>query len=303
MVWTVDSLKFWVAAALDALRNASFCAHFNEMCPRCAVEHSHAQFFEDRVLYRTLQIATHLRSGTFVEIGAFDGVNLSNTYMLERCYDWRGLLIEANPENFRRLRTLSGRSAAMVHSAVCERRGTVQLGGAGETSVQSGVARSAWATKNFPSNLTSNEVPCEPLGDLMRTHGVHRATLLSLDVEGAEDLVLATVDPRRFRVILVEWSQSVEEAVAARLARVEKLMADAGMVLHQTLSVGVAEHGGLSRVYLHPELAGHPLLLPYYRKARPRHVRNCTARAAERLELARANPERGFPEFERACFV
>ena len=65
----------------------------------------------------------------------------------------------------------------------------------------------------------------------------------------------------------------------------------------------VAEHGGLSRVYLHPELAGHPLLLPYYRKARPRHVRNCTARAVERLELARANPERGFPEFERACFV
>ena len=58
MAWTVDALKFWDAAALDALRNASFCAHFNEMCPRCAVEHSHAQFFEDRVLYRTLQIAT-----------------------------------------------------------------------------------------------------------------------------------------------------------------------------------------------------------------------------------------------------
>ena len=100
MVWTVDALKFWDAAALDALRNASFCAHFNEMCPRCAVEHSHAQFFEDRVLYRTLQIATHLRPGTFVEIGAFDGVNLSNTYMLERCYDWRGFSSRPTPRIF-----------------------------------------------------------------------------------------------------------------------------------------------------------------------------------------------------------
>ena len=67
------------------------------------------------MLYRTLQIATHLRPGTFVEIGAFDGVNLSNTYMLERCYDWRGLLIEANPENFRRPR--GGLSRETWHEA------------------------------------------------------------------------------------------------------------------------------------------------------------------------------------------
>jgi FkbM family methyltransferase len=32
--------------------------------------------------------------GTFMEIGAADGINLSNTYMLEQCLDWTGVCIE-----------------------------------------------------------------------------------------------------------------------------------------------------------------------------------------------------------------
>ena len=29
-------------------------------------------------------------AGAFVELGAFDGVSNSNTFMLERCYSWQG---------------------------------------------------------------------------------------------------------------------------------------------------------------------------------------------------------------------
>lgn len=32
-----------------------------------------------------------------MELGAFDGVTDSNTFILEKCFDWRGVLIEANP--------------------------------------------------------------------------------------------------------------------------------------------------------------------------------------------------------------
>ncbi|MFA6972789.1 MAG: FkbM family methyltransferase [Gallionella sp.] len=43
------------------------------------------------------------RDGYFVEVGAFDGVFLSNTLALERDYGWKGVCVEAIPEYFERL--------------------------------------------------------------------------------------------------------------------------------------------------------------------------------------------------------
>jgi hypothetical protein len=37
------------------------------------------------------------RHGYFVEIGAYDGVEYSNTYLMEKDYEWKGLLVECNP--------------------------------------------------------------------------------------------------------------------------------------------------------------------------------------------------------------
>ena len=42
-------------------------------------------------------------AGHFVEMGAFDGVTHSNTFMLERCMKWKGTLLEANPNNYKTL--------------------------------------------------------------------------------------------------------------------------------------------------------------------------------------------------------
>jgi FkbM family methyltransferase len=60
-----------------------------------ASEKSKSQHGEDRL------IATHFggkRDGYFVEVGALDGVTYSNTYLLEMAYGWRGVLIEADPD-------------------------------------------------------------------------------------------------------------------------------------------------------------------------------------------------------------
>jgi len=37
------------------------------------------------------------QNGYFVEIGAYDGIEYSNTYLMEKDYGWKGLLIECNP--------------------------------------------------------------------------------------------------------------------------------------------------------------------------------------------------------------
>ena len=49
----------------------------------CAVEHSRSQYSEDLILLPTLLAAAGHAAGTFVELGAYDGLTYSNTAMLE----------------------------------------------------------------------------------------------------------------------------------------------------------------------------------------------------------------------------
>ena len=64
---------------------------------------AHSQFAEDLLLLPTLLRLVCGRPGTFVEAGAFNGYTYSNTAVLETCFGWSGLLVEANPANFRAL--------------------------------------------------------------------------------------------------------------------------------------------------------------------------------------------------------
>jgi FkbM family methyltransferase len=45
----------------------------------------------------------NLRNGYFIEIGASDGVSLSNTYLLEKEYEWKGICVEPIPDEFNKL--------------------------------------------------------------------------------------------------------------------------------------------------------------------------------------------------------
>ena len=44
-----------------------------------------------------LRLYGEKNNGYFVEVGSTDGTNLSNTYLLERGYDWDGICIDADP--------------------------------------------------------------------------------------------------------------------------------------------------------------------------------------------------------------
>ena len=73
---------------------------------RCIARNSRSQFHEDRKLLRFLELVPPCER-TFVELGALDGVWLSNTMLYERCLGWNGLLIEASPVNFEKMKSLS----------------------------------------------------------------------------------------------------------------------------------------------------------------------------------------------------
>ena len=45
----------------------------------------------------------NFKNGTFIEVGAYDGVKYSNTKLFEECYNWKGILIEPSEVLFSEL--------------------------------------------------------------------------------------------------------------------------------------------------------------------------------------------------------
>ena len=92
------------------------------------------------------------------------------------------------------------------------------------------------------------DVPCAPLGDLMlAATGRATADFLSLDVEGAEDIVLESTPPSNFKVIMVEAGGRESDR------RVSQLMLAAGMRrLQATLPLGHFDETARNDVWLSP---------------------------------------------------
>ena len=51
-----------------------------------------------------IQFYKNKENGYFIEIGANDGINLSNTYLLEKNYNWKGICVEPIPDIFNKLK-------------------------------------------------------------------------------------------------------------------------------------------------------------------------------------------------------
>lgn len=232
---------------------------------------------EDRVLFPTLLAAAGgpRIPGTFVEIGALDGVDGSNSHLFEHCFAWRGALIEANPNNFERLlRNTNGTTRAparyprpfstKIHSAVCSGDGsrgeTVPITVDGEqfsgepAAMAENYIKRWWEAKTDCLKCTV-AVPCRALDVLMKFANFHAeqspATFLSLDVEGAEEKVLSTIGAARFKVIMVEMDghdKSKDE-------RVHRQLVHLGLRASEELN-RVLNH--LSRVYLASDVVAVP---------------------------------------------
>ena len=163
-----------------------------------------------------------LCNGTYIEMGAVDGLRYSNSHAFASTLGWRGVLIEPAPDSFKRLEQNRPNELALINAAVCDSAKTVhwvQLPPQGAGAVVRGIwefatpsFRKQWWRGITPTSRPdlTHEIKCSPLASLLREAA--GGTLpsfydfYSLDVEGAELAVLKTVDwdHMRFGVILVE---------------------------------------------------------------------------------------------------
>ena len=59
------------------------------------------------------------KSGTFIELGALDGLTSSNTHLFEKCLNWTGILIEPGKENFEKLK-INRPNQVLLNVAICD---------------------------------------------------------------------------------------------------------------------------------------------------------------------------------------
>lgn len=180
------------------------CPELNN-APLCSLEFPHfrhastSQNEQDLNLFRTLFCDDCAQQRTYVEIGALDGKRISNTLFLEKYFNWGGLLIEGHPVNAADLvknRGQSGRNI-IVSEAVCSSAGNVTyLGKPGATAgMQDAMDKQylkAWSSRGRFGNAFT--VSCRPIREMIRAAKLREIHFFSLDVEGAELIVLRTMD-------------------------------------------------------------------------------------------------------------
>jgi len=79
----------------------------------------YAQFGQDK--YLNEEVFKNKRGGVFVEIGAYDGITLSNTYFFEKEMGWTGVCVEPIPERFSQLKT--NRKCICLNTVVSDKVG------------------------------------------------------------------------------------------------------------------------------------------------------------------------------------
>lgn len=157
------------------------------------------------------QAIGNTRGGTFIEIGGNDGLQASNSFVLEQKLSWRGVLIEAIPElaaEAQRNRPLATIVCAAAGSPGA--RGLMAMDYADLTSSVNLDERGEGA-KNTASDNDRSAAPifvsATTLSDVIDVVAGGKAPdLLSIDVEGFELEVLAGLNLERHRPtwVLVE---------------------------------------------------------------------------------------------------
>lgn len=165
----------------------------------------YSQQQEDVILWKK---CLNYRNGFFIELGAMDGVMYSNTKYFEDALSWTGILIEPEPNQFKRL-LVNRPKCKNYNYAVSEVTGDVVFysrnggdagGGIKETHAEPG-------TYGPEHEMI---VKSKPIRDIIMEAGrPEKVDLFAIDVEGGEYGVLKTFDwSIPVRVIVIEFLQT-----------------------------------------------------------------------------------------------
>lgn len=165
-------------------------------------EKSRAQLYQDIF---ALHFNDYQQNGFFVEFGATNGVDLSNTYLLEKAFGWKGILAEPLPcwhEALKANRTCSI-DTRCVHSQSGQQ---VIFANTVSSPELSGIEDYLPNDMNYEERKNRERLKVETvslLDLLLQNNAPHKIGYLSIDTEGSELEILSAFDFQRYEINVI----------------------------------------------------------------------------------------------------
>ena len=143
-----------------------------------------------------VELLRGFEEGYFVELGACDGIFLSNTFKLEYFFRWDGLLIEPGADDRERI-------ASVRNAAVDDRGVGPDEDMQGYLRTERGPMGDVVDIDCFSESSEVNEIALTTLGRILDEHSApSQIDFISLDIEGGELEVLRSFDFSKWQVAI-----------------------------------------------------------------------------------------------------
>jgi FkbM family methyltransferase len=166
----------------------------------------YSQYGEDEKIFKYINKKDE---GLYIDIGAGQPDNISNTYMLYQM-GWKGLLIEPSPILTPKLKEKRPKDI-IYEGAILDYVGTVKL----FSKEMYGITSRSYIYHSHIAKAKKDgfkeqywEVSCTTLAELLKLYPQFNETdFISIDVDGNEDVVLASVNFETFKpkLLLIEY--------------------------------------------------------------------------------------------------
>lgn len=151
-------------------------------------KNSYSQIFQDLFV---LCISNIKKGGFFIEIGVGNGKDLSNTYLLEKKYGWRGILCEPDKRNFKNIEET--RKSRLVKSLIAENCNNKVKFYLNEDPYSSSSNYNVGTEKKIYTNSIC-------LNHLFEKFSLKEIDYISIDTEGNEYEILKNFDFNKYKV-------------------------------------------------------------------------------------------------------
>lgn len=169
--------------------------------PSVTFSEYYSQYGQDKFVNETF--FKNYRGGVFIDIGAHNGISLSNTYFFEKELDWTGICLEPIPHVFEQLQ--KNRNCLCIRGCATTEHNARQrfLQISGYPEMLSGLIdkfdpkhmdRIMYEIKEYGGCYEIIDVPCYNLNQILEDAGINHVHFLSLDTEGGEFEILQNFD-------------------------------------------------------------------------------------------------------------